>query len=94
MQKLTKGPDILVSAQKDRRCLLAVWPHLQTHLHMSRLPKQSMGANLLVVVEAYLKNKEGWPDPGVEMSLETVQADFGNRQNSRDAGRLFSIEEE
>lgn len=44
------------------------------------------------MVEAYLKNKEGWPDPGVEMSLETVQADFGNRQNSRDAGRLFSIE--
>lgn len=45
-----------------------------------------------MVVEACLENKEGWPDPGVEMSLETVQADFGNRQNSRDAGRLFSIE--
>lgn len=38
------------------------------------------------------RNKEGWPDPGVEMSSETVQADFGNRQNSRDAGGLFSIE--
>ena len=38
-------------------------------------------------VGAYLgENKEGWQDPGAEMSSEAVQTDFGNRQSPEDEG--------